>query len=141
MNELIATLQATPPSTWQILSFFALAFALFMSLIPGKWDPTRFINDKVKHTLTFMVLFLLIDLAFPTAGVCWWKPAGLMAFGVFIELCQQMTRYRRFSFGDIIANGVGIGLYIGISFGIGSLATSEGGCQPWTECISVLFNL
>ncbi|WBA83228.1 hypothetical protein [Endozoicomonas sp. GU-1] len=141
MNELITALQATPPSTWQILSLCALAFALFMSLIPGKWDPTRFINDKVKHVLTFMVLSLLIDLAFPAASVCWWKPAGLMAFGVFIEVCQHMTRYRRFSFGDIIANGVGIGLYLGISLGIPALVASEGGCQPWPECMSVLFNL
>ncbi|WP_419834417.1 hypothetical protein [Endozoicomonas atrinae] len=141
MNELITTLQEIPSATWRILFFCALAFALFMSLIPGKWDPTRFMNDKVKHVLTFMALFLLIDLAFPATGIVWWKPAGLMAFGVFIEVCQQMTRDRRFSIGDIVANGVGIGLYMAISFGIAPLAASEGSCQPWPECMSVLFNL
>ncbi|USE34787.1 hypothetical protein [Endozoicomonas sp. SCSIO W0465] len=126
MNELIATLQAILPSTWRILFFSGLTFALIMALIPGKWDPTRFINDKVKHALTFMVLFLLIDLAFPAAGTIGWKATGLMAFGVFIELCQQLTRYHRFSIGDIVANGVGIGLYILISLGIGLLPGSEG---------------
>ncbi len=141
MNEIITTLQAIPPESWRILFFCALAFALFMSLIPGKWDPTRFINDKVKHVLTFMVLFLLVDLAFPMAELPWWKPAGLMAFGVFIEVCQQMTRNRRFSIGDIVANGVGIGLYLLIIVSIGSLSASEGNCQPWPECMRLLFNL
>ena len=141
MNQLITTLQEVPPATWRILFFCALAFALFMSLIPGKWDPTRFMNDKVKHVLTFIALFLLIDLAFPAAGIVWWKPAGLMAFGVFIEVCQHMTRDRRFSIGDILANGVGIGLYLLIIFSIGSLEASEGSCQPWPVCMSVLFNL
>ncbi|WP_157237125.1 hypothetical protein [Endozoicomonas elysicola] len=141
MNELFAELLAIPTATWRILFFCALAFALFMSLIPGKWDPTRFLNDKVKHILTFMVLFLLLDLAFPMAELPWWKPTGLMAFGVFIETCQHMTRDRRFSIADILANGVGIGLYLLIIFSIGSSSASEGKCQPWPECMSVLFNL
>ncbi|MFK0569856.1 VanZ family protein [Endozoicomonas sp.] len=112
MDEIIATLETVPSESWQIVFLSAMAFALFMALIPVNMDPTRFINDKVKHALTFMVLFLLVDLAFSTPDIAWWKPVGLMAFGVLIEMCQQLTRYRRFSIGDILANGVGIALYI-----------------------------
>ncbi len=141
MNEIITTLQAITPESWRILFFCALAFALFMALIPGRFDPTRFINDKVKHVLTFMVLFLLVDQAFPAEGIIWWKPVGLMVFGVLIELCQQMTRDRRFSVGDILANGGGVGLYLLIGFSIGSPEAAGVSCQPWPECMSVLFNL
>ncbi|WP_067587676.1 hypothetical protein [Endozoicomonas ascidiicola] len=62
-----------------------------MALIPHRFDPTRFINDKVKHALTFMVLFLLLDLAWHTANVPLWKPASLFSLGVLIELFQSMT--------------------------------------------------
>ena len=115
MDEIMIALQALPPETYRIVFISAMVFALFMALIPGSKDPTRFMNDKVKHALTFMVLFFLVDRAFPTPEMFWWKPGGLMAFGVFIEACQQLTRYRCFSVGDILANGAGILLYLLIS--------------------------
>ncbi len=114
MTELIMGLQAIPPIAWVGVFFAAMAFALFMAVIPHRYDPTGFINDKVKHALTFLVLFALFDLAWPTAGMPWWKPVSLFGFGVLIEACQQMTSYRRFSVGDIVANGVGILGYLGL---------------------------
>ncbi len=114
MNELITGLQALPPIVWVGVFFGAMAFALFMAVIPYRFDPTGFINDKVKHALTFLVLFGMLDLAYPTAGMPWWKPVSLFGFGVLIEVCQQMTRYRHFSIGDIVANGVGILGYLGL---------------------------
>nr|MDT0251684.1 hypothetical protein [Endozoicomonas sp.] len=114
MNNLITDLQALPPIAWVGVFFTAMAFALFMAVIPHHYDPTGFINDKVKHALTFLVLFALFDLAWPTVGMPWWKPVSLFGFGVMIEACQQMTRYRSFSVGDIVANVVGILGYLGL---------------------------
>ena len=42
----------------------------------------------------------------------WWKPVGLLAFGVLIEICQKMTGYRHFRVSDILADGVGILVYL-----------------------------
>ena len=39
---------------------------------------------------------------------------SLLAFGVFIEICQKMTGYRHFSVGDILADGEGILGYFGL---------------------------
>ncbi|WP_066015308.1 VanZ family protein [Endozoicomonas atrinae] len=114
MNELINWLQALPPEASLFAFFTALAFALFMAVIPGRADPTRFVNDKFKHAVTFLVLFIMLDLAYPTPGMPWWKPVGLFAFGVFIEFCQKLTGHRNFSIGDIIANFVGIMSYLGL---------------------------
>lgn len=48
----------------------------------------------------------------PSEGMPWWKPVGLLAFGVLIEICQKMTGYRHFSVSDILADGVGILVYL-----------------------------
>ncbi len=105
------------PSIWfKGLFFAAAAFALFMALIPGHADPTGFMNDKVKHALTFLVLFAMMDMAFPTEGMPLWKPACLLGFGMLIEVFQKMTGYREFSMGDIIADLLGIGGYLLVRF-------------------------
>lgn len=114
MDELITRLQVIPPAAYRFTFFAALAFALFMAVIPGSADPTGFVNDKVKHALVFLVLFVLFELAYPTESMPWWKPVGLLAFGVFIEICQKMTGYRHFSVGDILADAVGILGYLGL---------------------------
>ncbi|WP_157673363.1 hypothetical protein [Endozoicomonas ascidiicola] len=54
-----------------------------MALIPHRFDPTRFINDKVKHALTFMVLFLLLDLAWPTTNTPLWKTISLFSLWAY----------------------------------------------------------
>ncbi|MGO0309304.1 VanZ family protein [Endozoicomonas acroporae] len=114
MVKILAGFQVFPPALYRFAFVGALAFALFMAVIPHCADPTAAVNDKVKHAIAFMVLFAMLDLAWPTVGMPWWKPLGLMAFGVLIEVCQKMTGYRSFSVGDIVANGVGVLAYLGV---------------------------
>ena len=38
--------------------------------------------------------------------------AGLFLFGATLETCQLLTAYRYFSFKDIMASGLGIGLFL-----------------------------
>ncbi len=114
LNQRVTHLLAIPASVRQALFFVALAFTFFMAVIPGEADPTAFINDKLKHAITFMVLFALFDLAYPNQPAAWWKLLCLLAFGVLIEVCQKMTGYRSFSVGDILADAVGILGYLGL---------------------------
>ncbi len=111
MDKIIFTLREVSPAWYKGLFIVTMAFALFMALIPGSADPTGFINDKVKHAITFMILFGMMDLAFPNSVMPLWKPIGLLAFGVLIEVLQKATGYRDFSFGDIVADCVGISCY------------------------------
>ncbi|WP_299734689.1 VanZ family protein [uncultured Endozoicomonas sp.] len=113
METVFADLQALPDLARICLLLVAIAFALFMALIPHRYDPSRFINDKVKHAITFMVLFALLDLAWPSANIVWWKPVSLFVLGIGIEVCQGFTKHRYFSFGDLLANGAGIMIYLG----------------------------
>lgn len=106
----MSQLLAIPPLWLQLAFFTAAAFALFMALIPGQADPMRFMNDKLTHALTFIVLCAMADRAFPAVALAW-KFSALFVFGVFIEICQKMTGYRKFSVGDIIANTLGITTY------------------------------
>ncbi len=114
MNTLLTHFQTLPDTARQAILLAAIAFALFMAMIPHRYDPTRFVNDKVKHAATFFVLFALLDLAWPTADITCWKPVGLFVLGILIEVCQGFTKHRYFCFGDLMANGVGILGYIGL---------------------------
>ncbi|ELU09799.1 hypothetical protein CAPTEDRAFT_196432, partial [Capitella teleta] len=69
----------------------------------------------------------MLDLAWPTVGMPWWKPVGLLAFGVLIEVCQKMTGYRSFSVGDIVANGVGVLAYLGVAMGAADVVPGVSG--------------
>ena len=108
---LISYLNSVPESWRKMALFGALIFALIMAVIPAQSDPTSFINDKIKHIFTFVVLAFLLDTAYPKHTGISWKPIFLFTYGVLIECCQQLTPYRQFSLGDIMANTVGICLY------------------------------
>lgn len=103
-------------TTWRRLLFIgAILLCTVMALIPGAMDPFEFINDKVKHALAFFVLALLLDrFAFLTARFTFYKPLGLMAFGVLLEVLQDTVGFRKGSSGDftdILSNLAGITCY------------------------------
>ncbi|MBO9483131.1 MULTISPECIES: hypothetical protein [Gammaproteobacteria] len=98
---------------WQRLVFVAaILTCTVMAVIPGSIDPTGFVNDKVKHVIVFFVLALMLDyLAFPTARFTWYKPLGLLAFGVLLEVLQDTLGFRKGSnqdLLDILSNLAGI---------------------------------
>ena len=85
---------------------------------PQAWSWLRNI-DKWMHGVTFMVLSLWFCGMF-RRGSYWRIGIGLLAFGVFIELCQRMVSYRTAEWFDVAADAGGIvaGLAIGLA-GIG----------------------
>ena len=98
---------------WQRLIFVAaILICTVMAVMPGSIDPTGFMNDKLKHVIVFFVLSLMLDrLAFPTERFSWFKPLGLLAFGVLLEVLQDTLGFRKGSnqdLLDILSNLVGI---------------------------------
>jgi VanZ family protein len=91
--------------------FAALTVFYILAVIPTEIlpDPMN-INDKLAHSLTFMVLFFLMDMAYaqmPRGTMA----AYLMAYGAFIEVTQYFIPYREFSVLDMVANAVGLSVY------------------------------
>ena len=58
LMNLLTHVQTLPDLARQGILLAAIAFALFMAMIPHRYDPFRFINDKVKHAITFVVLLI-----------------------------------------------------------------------------------
>lgn len=70
------------------------------------------LNDKVKHTAAFFTLGLLLDFSFPDRPLGLAKIAGLLAYGVLLELVQSETPARDPSFWDLGADALGLLLYV-----------------------------
>ncbi len=112
---------------WQIASLVLLLVVLAAALMPAVW----FWDDKVKGLLWFEsidkwlhgVTFLVLSLWFTglyTRSAYWRIGFGLLAFGLFIEVCQRMVSYRTADWIDVGADSAGIiaGLVIGAA-GVG----------------------
>jgi len=63
--------------------------------------------DKLNHLFAFMVLYILMSLAFKDLGIVY-KVLLLFAFGLQIEIVQSFLPPREFSYLDISADIAGI---------------------------------
>lgn len=109
---------------WQAVSAVLLLLALAGAVMPAIWlwpDRMRIENwvenlDKWAHLLTFA--FLAVWFAGQYRRGSYWRiAAGLVGFGILIELCQRMVGYRSAEWLDLGADvaGVVIGLAIGLA--------------------------
>ena len=73
------------------------------------------LNDKVSHVLAFFVLSLLVDGSWPSLRFGALKMVGLLGYGLFIEMVQHFVPRRSASFLDLVADGVGILLYLSLT--------------------------
>jgi VanZ family protein len=92
------------------VTFLAVAYLSFMQ-VPEMGDLQR-ISDKVHHAFAFYVLALLLDFAAPRREFGLRKFGALMAFGVAIECVQYFLPWREFSLLDMVADAVGLMLYV-----------------------------
>lgn len=90
-----------------------LAIITFLAFAPMASDPGTG-HDKANHILAFLVLAGLADLAYPgpVPGLGWSKSVSLLAYGLFIETVQYFLPYRESSGWDLVADGIGIWLYV-----------------------------
>lgn len=70
------------------------------------------LNDKVTHIMAFYALAMLEDFSFPRVEFGLSKVLTLIAYGVLIEFVQYFIPYRTASAYDLMADAVGILVYV-----------------------------
>lgn len=112
---------------WRLASLALLIVVLAATLMPAIWfwdDRLKALSwiqgvDKWIHGVTFLALSLWFCGMY-RRDAYWRIGVGLLAFGLFIEVCQRMVSYRTAEWFDVAADAAGIvvGLTIGAA-GIG----------------------
>jgi VanZ family protein len=98
-----------PPSLFRLAFLAAVVGALALALWPLDSPPPLHTGwDKTDHLFGFVVLGLLGQAGWPRKRG--WVLAGLLAFGVLIELLQGLTGYRFADSRDVLADWLGVGL-------------------------------
>jgi len=91
---------------------FVFAAVAFLSLAQMPETGLQQVSDKVHHAFAFYVLALLLDFAQPRSEFGLRKFSLLMAYGVAIECVQHFLPWREFSLLDMVADAVGLLLYV-----------------------------
>jgi VanZ family protein len=92
-----------------------LAAVTCLSLTPLTSSSPSLGWDKLNHTAAYLVLALLLDLAYRPGKKSLRKSAFLLSYSVVLELIQQGIPQRQFSGLDILANAAGLLLALVIS--------------------------
>ena len=108
-------LHRIPLRLWRLAFAVCLFAVMVLALLPDP-DPRLSTGwDKGNHLLAFGVLAFLGCAAL--RGRWLLVTAGLLGYGVLIELAQDLTGYRYAEWADLLADGLGIGLGLGL-FGL-----------------------
>ncbi|MGW8169153.1 MAG: VanZ family protein [Sulfurovaceae bacterium] len=92
---------------YQILFFIALLVIEFLATATVGVESMTLGWDKLNHLFAFMVLYILLSLAFRDLNMAY-KVLLLFAFGMQIEIAQSFLPPREFSIFDVVADVVGI---------------------------------
>ena len=93
-------------NTFRILFWLALITAYVAAVLPQDLAPNvPALSDKAHHILAFIVLGLLLRLAYKINY--WHGLLFLVGFGVFIEISQYFTPTRVAESKDVIADLIG----------------------------------
>ncbi len=99
--------RAIPRSLWRAALVLALAGILWLALRPQPGGADWFEHaDKLRHAGAFLVLWALSRRSSGAASGL--LMAGLLAYGVLIEVLQGFTPNREPSAADVLADAVGI---------------------------------
>jgi len=91
---------------FKVLFWLALSVAYIAAVLPQELAPTiGTLSDKAHHILAFLVLGILIRLAY--AIDYWAALLWLLGFGVFIEISQYFVEGRCSEINDILADSIG----------------------------------
>ena len=92
------------------LLLIALTAITWLALTP---DPpplplSYHVWDKFSHWVAFITLSFLADYSFPLMQKNWVKWVALAAYGMCLEVVQQLSGYRYFEITDLLADVIGI---------------------------------
>ena len=89
---------------WYLLGGLMLLAVGIVSLVPA---PDVGVGDKLSHLVTYFTLAAWFSLLATSRASLGWTIAGLLAYGILLELLQGMTGYRYAEWGDVLANASG----------------------------------
>ena len=94
---------------WLTLGWLLVALIVFLSLWPKPPQPLEFEqSDKIYHVIVYMTLMLWFANIYAQRSSQLQLSMGFFVMGVCLEFLQGMTKYRTFSYTDMLANGIGI---------------------------------
>ena len=76
---------------------------------PNRDTTTEGSWDKSNHLAAFITLAFLLDFSTSGNSIKW---LGLAGYGMLIEVAQWFTEYRYFELSDILADCIGIAIYV-----------------------------
>ncbi len=97
---------------FRILLLVAVTIITWLAVTDHQYPLIDDIYDKFKHIFSFAVLAFLLDRAYPETPFDRDKILPLFAYGFILELIQHYLPYRVFSALDLVADLLGIMLYI-----------------------------
>ncbi|MGH8581473.1 MAG: VanZ family protein [Gammaproteobacteria bacterium] len=94
---------------WLLLGWGLLVSVVVLSLIPGVPVQPGLGLDKLAHCSAYALLMLWFSQLLQRRG---WPALAvwLLVLGMGLEWIQGLTGYRSSSYGDIVANGLGIAI-------------------------------
>jgi VanZ family protein len=95
----------------KVLFFAALLAISYLALAPNPEQTLDTGWDKANHLLAFFCLAALLDAAFSKWSLVL-KLGLLFSYGLLIEASQGLMPLREASWLDIMANSIGLALYI-----------------------------
>lgn len=100
---------------WRLAFAAALVVVLVLFSVKQPEVATVIINDKVAHAIIFFVLAALAWFAFPRQRMIGRLGIALVAYAAITECMQLFIPWRQGDFADLIADAVGILVFIGLS--------------------------
>jgi len=95
--------------------FFVLLFiATYLSLTGTPGAVFESYSDKFLHVLCWGVLFVSLRIALGLKPYFGFSALGLWAYSVLVESLQNLSPERHFSWLDILANGLGVLVGMGL---------------------------
>ena len=81
----------------------------YLALTPIEIPQIENFWDKSNHLAAFITLAFLLDFSTSGNSIKW---LGLACYGMLIEIAQWFTEYRYFELSDILADCIGIAIYV-----------------------------
>lgn len=118
------------PRLWLVLGWIAVIVALVLNLMPSVTLHGVPLNDKIEHTVGYLLLTLWFCGIYPRARY-WVIALGFLVMGIVVEILQGAMHWGRSEdFRDVIADMVGIALGLGLA---------AAGLSQWPRWIEQLF--
>jgi VanZ family protein len=97
-------------SLWLAIGWLGVGLTIYLSLIPG--PPTLDVEqgDKIEHLVGYALLTVWFAQLAAEPRRRWLTAGLLVALGVGLECAQGLTSWRTFSYFDMAANALGVGV-------------------------------